>query len=360
MSLADSRSPARGFTLIELLVVISIIAVLIALLLPAVQAAREAARRAQCSNNLKQLGLAAHNYVDSNGTFPMGYPLYVFPLRDPTEYSNNHSPFVALLPQMDQQPLFNAVNFPANIGDEANATIQATALNTLWCPSDPRVSQTDTMEGWGNGSPPMTVTHSSYAGCSGFWFHATEQINTTPSLATLVAQDNGVFRVNSVSTMAAIGDGTSNTFLFGERALSTLNTANALHWHWWWNGYYGETLFWTMSPLNPAGKIRDNQSADPDPSPHSSFLQDAYICSASSRHPGGANFAMADGSARFIKDSINSWAIDPVTGIPRGLTDGNGQFDGTTLYTLAPGTQPGVYQALSSRNGSEVTSADSY
>ena len=351
----------RGFTLIELLVVISIIAVLIALLLPAVQAAREAARRAQCVNNLKKLGLAAHNYESANGTFPMGYPLYLFPLIDAGEYTNNHGPLVALLPQMKQQALYNSVNFPANIGSPANLTVQATALSALWCPSDPRVSRTDRVDGWGP-EPAMTVAHSSYAGCTGTWFHANGRLNANPTLATLAAQDNGVFRVNTPATIASITDGTSNTFLFGERALSILSTDNAMHWHWhwWWNGFYGETLFWTLSPLNPQGKVKNNQAGEANPTPGSAEPHDPYINSASSRHPGGANFVMADGSVRFIKDSINSWPVDPATGIPRGVTDGNGRFDGTTLYTPAPGTRPGVYQALSTRNGGEVVSTGEY
>src|SRR5690242_3966048 len=102
------RDGRRAFTLVELLVVITIIAVLIALLLPAVQVVREAARRAQCVNNLKQLALATHNYVDVNGTLPMGYPFQVNP--NTGRITGTFSIFVALLPAMEQQALFNAVN----------------------------------------------------------------------------------------------------------------------------------------------------------------------------------------------------------------------------------------------------------
>jgi prepilin-type N-terminal cleavage/methylation domain-containing protein len=105
------RSVRYGFTLIELLVVITIIGVLIALLLPAVQAAREAARRAQCINNLKQLALAALNYESTHGAFPMGTPFYRW---DPGRVNDGFSIFVAMLGQLEQQPLFNAVNFSRN------------------------------------------------------------------------------------------------------------------------------------------------------------------------------------------------------------------------------------------------------
>src|SRR3954469_20008362 len=104
--------PRSAFTLIELLVVIAIIAVLIGLLLPAVQSAREAAQRAQCVNNLKQLALAAHNYESTYGAFSMGTPFYKF---GDIGVNDGHSLFVALLGQLEQQSLFNAVNFSRNI-----------------------------------------------------------------------------------------------------------------------------------------------------------------------------------------------------------------------------------------------------
>src|SRR5258708_5754449 len=122
----------RGFTLIELLVVIAIIAVLIALLLPAVQAAREAARRAQCVNNLKQLGLAVMNYADVNGALP--------PTAINAKPSNGLTPDFSmktrLLPHMEQTPAYNALNFSAYYNSAQNFTVRCMAINTFVCPSD--------------------------------------------------------------------------------------------------------------------------------------------------------------------------------------------------------------------------------
>src|SRR3954451_2672849 len=121
----------RGFTLIELLVVIAIIGVLIALLLPAVQAAREAARRSQCTNNLKQIGIALHNYHDGTGSLPWGHGPFGW---------NDWSASVMLLPFIEQKQIYDAINFNANIsganpGANENRTIQLMRLNVLLCPS---------------------------------------------------------------------------------------------------------------------------------------------------------------------------------------------------------------------------------
>src|SRR5262249_890891 len=135
-----SRPDDRGFTLIELLVVIAIIAVLIALLLPAVQAAREAARRAQCSNNMKQLGLALHNYLSATNAVPHVYPMWFAPSGGYTFTWGCWSPQAHLFPYLEQAALYNSINFNLTNrynGSQANHSLLATRIASFLCPSSP-------------------------------------------------------------------------------------------------------------------------------------------------------------------------------------------------------------------------------
>lgn len=337
MRMAAIKRIARssGFTLIETLVVVFLLAILVALVIPAVQAAREASRRAQCGNNLKQLAIAMHQYEGVYGTLPMGTPHYRF--ADVGVFSG-HSVFVALLDQLEQHTLYNSVNFTANIYTYVNQTVHPAAFSTLWCPSDSAVTHALVYGGDYLDIPDgkFIVSFSSYAACSGTWYHHT---NNLPDLSRLTGQDNGVCFVNSSVRISEITDGTSHTFLLGERSHDSLN-ANRLGWHWWFDGYYGDTLFWTLYPINPRRVVPSGVSIGPQENP--------FIISAGSSHSGGANFAFADGSVRFIKDTIESWHSDYSDGYPTGVVGSP-----TTLYQLAPGTHLGVYQALSTRNGGE-------
>jgi prepilin-type N-terminal cleavage/methylation domain-containing protein/prepilin-type processing-associated H-X9-DG protein len=360
MSRAQYR---RGFTLIELLVVIAIIAVLISLLLPAVQSAREAARRAQCINNLKQVALAAMNYHDQNGTFPIGSPMkpdvmFGYLLVE------DQSTFVSMLGQFEQQPLYNAMNFSRSIYSVTNQTVYLTGLSTLWCPSDGQIigkkGSTD-VTGAGYDSNTLKYAFTSYAGCTGTWFaepllYCTSpyviypaQMSSCPVFTSMNNSINGVYRYVDSANIARITDGTSNTIFYGERANGLFGkTASGTDlsgcFDWWGDAVASDTLFNTMYPMNPFKKITDT----------SQEYNYAYVEAASSFHPGGANFAFCDGSVKFLKDSISTWPFNPTTGFPNGVTDNSG------TQVIAPGTQMGVYQALSTKAGGEVISADAY
>jgi prepilin-type N-terminal cleavage/methylation domain-containing protein/prepilin-type processing-associated H-X9-DG protein len=330
--------PRPAFTLIELLVVIFIITVLISLLIPAVQMAREAARRAQCTNNLKQLALALHNYVGVNNVLPMGYcNQWCEVIPDAMCFS--HGPFVAMLPQFERQPLFNAMNFDRNVYTPANTTVFATGINTLWCPSDPTIDQPVS----GLFSPTLQAQAylTSYNCSTGTWYnHGRNPVRT--------AQNNGLFWGASSVPLADVTDGTSHTIVLGEKAHALLTSDSASCWSWWADGDIGDTLFSTLYPLNPQRKVKDGSL------PFTNSLY--WASSASSMHPGGANFAMLDGSVRFLKDTIECWIIDPATNLPIGLSQGGDPV----LYSWGPDMRWGVYQKLATRNFSDLTSDSDY
>ncbi len=315
----------RGFTLIELLVVIAIIAVLIALLLPAVQAAREAARRASCVNNLKQLALGAANYHDQIGTFPSGEYLNAAIWKgNPNAPGNNTGWIVQMLAQLDQQAMYNAVNFTwmwGNAGSwagktntgEQNLTIRRTVLSLALCPSDP--------------SPPLSSSHAdeivtepavgtSYIGNLGS--NCISGSTSYPCAKPSLGDDNTanppggngmINRDGPYTRIAQVTDGTSNTFLIGEQLMAATTYSAWVH--------SNQSIGSTAIPMNfvyivPATGL-----------PSTAYN---YTYSFRSKHPGGVNFAFVDGSVHFLKQSI----------------------------TL------GVYQALSTRGLGEVVSADQY
>jgi prepilin-type N-terminal cleavage/methylation domain-containing protein/prepilin-type processing-associated H-X9-DG protein len=364
MTAPSHRTTRPGFTLIELLVVITIIGALIALLLPAVQAAREAARRMQCTNNLKQLALAAHNYLGVNGTLPMGIDYQ----RDPNSgnYWSSGSCLIPLMPFLEQRQVFNAVNFDVTIWNGANTTISGVGIKTLWCPSDPRSDMTTTFsaaDGMALDPVALPMRYSSYGANSGTWLQW-PYLDEGPTFRPRLANMNGL--IYSAGFPAEIGlgwpcvslaevtDGTGTTMLFAERAHGKLGADDQLYWNWWTSGNYGDTMFCTFFPPNPFNKA-ENRYND---GWHTNLDGgcDAYVASTSSYHPGGVNVAFLDGSVRFLKDSIDSWKNNPSTGMPPGVT----RTTDTRVFVLAPGTRVGVYQALSTRNGGEIVSADSY
>jgi prepilin-type N-terminal cleavage/methylation domain-containing protein/prepilin-type processing-associated H-X9-DG protein len=345
-----SRIQDEGFTLIELLVVIAIIAVLIALLLPAVQAAREAARRMQCTNNLKQIGVALHNYHDAMNVFPPGYVSAINPLvQDPCNTDQEGRSGVdtgsgwawgsMILPQMDQGPLYNSVNFNLSVAYAQNNTCSTTLLSVYICPSDDGPSLIPVLgnppdpanPGTFNGSQVVdTVARGNYVGMFGLG----EVCAASGPVPGVVYPGDplgiaaGIFFRNSNISVAAVTDGTSNSIAVGERShnLSYVTwTARSI------NGWLGVTPpslggsdkfnpspeeCWTQV-LGPAG-LEDGVRTPNDPEAH---VEDYW-----SMHPGGVNFLFTDGSVHFIKASISPYA----------------------------------WRGLATRNMGEIISADSY
>jgi prepilin-type N-terminal cleavage/methylation domain-containing protein len=370
----------RGFTLIELLVVIAIIAVLIALLLPAVQAAREAARRAQCVNNLKQLGLAAANYVSANNAYPAGYsnlPSQGYGGPAGTWYTGTTC-FTALLTQLEQGSLAAAYNYSIGSIDAGNRTVLATGLNFLWCPSDGTINTgnpapTTTNFGYYISST-QTVYRSSYSSCAGIWLNSVFPASggtgfPTATLTQAVEQNNnGVFTYQGARALAAITDGTSNTIAFGESANGLIPLAS---------GRYG-TNIWAFGGYNPGEACWFSTAYGVNPQNRMPVTTSYYIsrytptpglvlaASASSFHPGGANHGMADGSVRFIKDTVATWPYNAAgtyspLGNPETIYYAVCSGGGSSCYGIfaGSGTMP-VYQALGSCNGGEVVSSDGY
>jgi prepilin-type N-terminal cleavage/methylation domain-containing protein/prepilin-type processing-associated H-X9-DG protein len=343
----SSRAERRGFTLIELLVVIAIIGVLIALLLPAVQAAREAARRAQCTNNLKQLALAVNNYESTYGVMPPGHLPQRWYGRGGGAWYTGVNSFAFMLHFVEAGTLFEAYNFSLSMRNGENVTAAATNLNTLWCPSDPAAATLRTLDPWYDVQPVgFTQAARSYCANRGtFWMTDFRYDSQHPCYNNITATATGVIYEASRTRFSEVTDGLSNTFMFSEQAHGKLSQERQTWNHWWHSGWMEDAFFDTTAPINAYPKRTSNEW-------HS-------VTAASSFHPGGANFAMCDGSVKFLKESIASWRLGS-DGLPIGYAfvpctttpDYGGYVQGQAV--------PQVFQALSTRNGGEVISADAY
>ncbi len=323
----------RGFTLIELLVVIAIIAVLISLLLPAVQAAREAARRAQCVNNLKQLGIAVHNYHDVNGTLPLGRSLLP-PFTNLVAYSTH----TLLLPFMEQTPLHASCNFNLAFSDAANTTLVAVAVTTFNCPSD---SPERIPAGWAG---------TNYAVSEGPYLPWRWGRGDVSGANKDFPAPNGAFFADYAFSMASFTDGTSNTAIMSEKVYGDFNNGVSTEQSDLYRPATAAVLTLdeavqvclsldsknlSLQGISTSGAPWAwNRNAETiyrhvsGPNARSCMFPTGWrlFQSSSSKHPGGVNVLAGDGSVRFIKNSVS----------------------------LA------TWRALGSRNGGEVLSADSY
>ena len=356
----NSRFQARGFTLIELLVVISIIGLLIALLIPAVQSARESARRAQCANNLKQIGLALCNYTDVFECLPPGRmmtydPRYAGSNPPCTSLMVDKSLFVHVLPFVEGSALYNAINSSLTIFGWENQTARLVTTSIFACPSDPdagmiREGYSLAIYAYGFAVPgqPYNVFFGSYTGMYGSLY-----LNAVPTPATgckipaeQLPQVNGAFNDLAQIRLSAFADGQSNTMVIVERALEPLRDAldsqkNSLYSQWGWlvSGNWGDSLSTAFYPPNMYRKV--------------SPPGQRHFFAASSLHPGGLNALMGDGSVRFIKESISTWPFSLSTGSPLGI-----ESTSSGAWTNVPPS--GVWQALATRNGGEIVSAESF
>lgn len=315
-------SKRRGFTLIELLVVIAIIAVLIALLLPAVQQAREAARRTQCKNNLKQLGLALHNYHDTANALPPGW---VSGAAGPSRWGWG----TFLLPQFDQAPLYaslssamgmdansiNATGFSAVMTTLPQPGPLQTSLAAFRCPSDvagPTVN-TPLADGYMVMMPPMANTttfgRSTYPGVMGS--------NVDWMMGQPMTPSGGSFGRNSSTNFRDYQDGLSNTFLIGERRSPGVVNGMYVGGDGIWAGVGCDTM-----PQGMAMELGDCSNSHPlngrFATAPTATSADSYI-GFSSMHVGGAHFLMGDGSVRFISENIASGPVGQASSVYQNL-----------------------------------------
>ncbi len=312
----SQRPRRRGITLIELLVVMTIIAILIALLLPAVQAAREAARRVQCTNHLKQIGLAMHNYEGALGNFPPGY-FSLAPGKPPAdlEFGPGWGWGTMVLPFIEQTALYDATNFSLPITDPGSQTVRTMNLSVYLCPSSV-------------GAGPITLSDSSGKSLvndlsPGQYVASAGQLQ----VADWPSDNNGVLFRNSRVGLRDLVDGSSLTMMAGERS-RTISDAT-------WVGVVPSAVFCTK-PTRDYEECRPSYAmvlAHTGPTPPGGYMwrvvpnsKSAAVNNFWSLHPGGCNFVFCDGSVRFLKETIDA----------------------------------GVFSSLSTRAGGEVLGADQF
>jgi prepilin-type processing-associated H-X9-DG protein len=311
-------------------------------------------------------------------------------------YWPGSSIFVRMLPYLEQQPLASAYNYSLHCNLADNSTIGATGLNVLWCPSDGVTTglHVSYPTNWDGTTQLMTYTN--YAGCMANFCKvpvSPSAMDPTHYLAAISQADGLFFYIGwptlsppvpagnpslnlaapanpgsiRPATVASITDGLSNTLAFGEKAHGKFRQtpdvyqatfvppgSDFINNGAWVSGFWGDTLFTTIFPMNPFGRFQNDPNPNGDFFYSYDFEEDNLSAAASSFHLGGCNFAFADGSVRFLKDTINSWPYDPATGKPTNV----GYKADTNIFTVAPAQ--GVYQALATKSGHEIIGADQY
>ncbi|WP_439627811.1 DUF1559 family PulG-like putative transporter [Gemmata sp.] len=312
---SQGRRARCGFTLIELLVVIAIIAILVGLLLPAVQKVREAAARMKCSNNLKQVCVGFHNYHATHGRFPAGNLYAGGHFASGFSATNNETTWVTyLLPYIEQQGLYDRVDWNQNMGGPSgpngavdNSLVARTAIPTMVCPSD-------LPEGamfW------SSWTRGNYAANHGIGPFTSVHSNPTP--AASMPNGLGPVGLNSRWTVEQISDGSSNTALLSElvRSPSYGDVRGVMH--------YPEGTLYThnYTPNDPTPDLSRNGCVSIPEAPctagHGNWADRNIILTARSRHAGGANLALCDGSVRFVSNGVPSatWrALGTIQAVP--------------------------------------------
>lgn len=293
----------RGFTLIELLVVIAIIAILIALLLPAVQQAREAARRTQCKNNLKQIGLALHNYHDVFNALPSGSIVLLNGAG--TQYFGHgwtwHS---SILPYLDQAPMFEGIQGPnsggmggelGGVNDAKMLLVGKTVLPVFWCPSQPDVT---------HGTQKNMYSPSNYNGNMGtlIGFNGDDCYGGSVTTAAQMTQPrgcmnaDGIFYISSSVRFRDVIDGTSNT-IFVSEVIDSGGEASLLGG----GGSDRKHGFSGGADSNPPTEMSEYLIAAESNDPINAYTEEA----AGSYHVGGAHFLMGDGAVRFLSENMD-------------------------------------------------------
>ena len=263
-----------GFSVVEFLVVLAIITLLLTLLIPAFMRGREAARRITCFNNQKQLILATHSYQASHGVLPSGCVDVVGPLAEADE-KNRMSWITSLLPYLEQSGVYNAIDFDHGAFDVQNQTARATTLTTLLCPSSNiKLQNQPGPFSWTMNAPPGLDGLTSYAGCH----HDVE--------APIGVDAPGVFFRNSRIRPIDVTDGLSQTVYIGEVAYPSKI------------GWLSGSRSTMRNTGHPIKQIEAEADLDAEP-------PKGFVGGFGSRHAGGAIFAFGDGSARFIKESID-------------------------------------------------------